>query len=351
METKRGAKKEILRDVLLKDIFRTFGCLDVNAIAEQHGVSRQYIYKLLLEMTNEGSICIETRDGRRNRYKLISRTVLSKSYELKDLQEDVVLSRDVKPCVGSIADAAWRSFSYVFSEMLNNAIDHSEGEDVHIRVFLTAYTIGCTILDDGIGIFAKIQKAANLSEKRFSIIELAKGKFTSDPQSHTGEGVFFSSKIADLFMISSDNLLFLGKRRGRPEEDPVLLDAPINDNGTFVKFEIVLNRKSVPQDTFRMYTEHPDHYGFTKTVVPIRLLEYGDDNPLFISRSQAKRLLTRFDSFQNIELDFTNIKEIGQGFADEIFRVFRSNHPNCEITIVNANKNVKSMIKHVLGSK
>ncbi len=36
-----------------------------------------------------------------------------------------------------------------------------------------------------------------------------------------------------------------------------------------------------------------DDYGFTKTVVPVRLTQYGDDK--LVSRSQAKRLLARID--------------------------------------------------------
>ena len=80
------------------------------------------------------------------------------------------------------------------------------------------------------------------------------------------------------------------------------------------------------KEVYDKYTEEPDHYGFTKTYVPVKLLEYGDDTALFTSRSQAKRLLARFEKFEHIELDFSGIEEIGQGFADEIFRVFTSMH-------------------------
>ena len=66
-----------------------------------------------------------------------------------------------------------------------------------------------TIKDDGIGIFTKIQQDFNLSDKRHSILELAKGKLTSDPLRHSGEGIFFTSRMFDRFVILSEDLTFL----------------------------------------------------------------------------------------------------------------------------------------------
>jgi hypothetical protein len=71
--------------------------------------------------------------------------------------------------------------------------------------------------------------------------------------------------------------------------------------------------------------------------------EFLGDNDL-ISRSQAKRLLTRFDRFKEIVLDFQNVDSIGQAFADEIFRVFKNEHPNINLHPVNANEEVMRMI-------
>ena len=38
---------------------------------------------------------------------------------------------------------------------------------------------------------------------------------------------------------------------------------------------------------------------------------------------------------------------MGQGFADEIFRIFQGNHPEIEIIPIRACQNVLGMIKHV----
>ena len=86
----------------------------------------------------------------------------------------------------------------------------------------------------------------------------------------------------------------------------------------------------------------PDDYAFTKTVVPVDLAEYGDGT--LVSRSQAKRLLTRIDRFTKVLFDFDNVDAIGQSFADEIFRVFANRHPEIEISVLNENKEVKNMI-------
>ena len=58
-------------------------------------------------------------------------------------------------------------------------------------------------MDEGEGIFLKIQKALNLYDTRESLLELAKGKFTTDPANHSGEVIFFSSKMFDHFSIHS----------------------------------------------------------------------------------------------------------------------------------------------------
>lgn len=93
---------------------------------------------------------------------------------------------------------------------------------------------------------------------------------------------------------------------------------------------------------FDEYTADGD-YEFSKTVVPVRLTRYG--NEALLARSQAKRLLARLDRFKTVVLDFEGVEWIGQGFADELFRVFVRRHPNVEIVPVNENPQVKSMIR------
>jgi len=103
------------------------------------------------------------------------------------------------------------------------------------------------------------------------------------------------------------------------------------------------------RDLFKQYTDAPQSYGFTKTLIPISLLEYDDKTPVFISRSQARRLMARAENFNVVMLDFSGIDYIGQGFADEIFRVFKTNHPKIGLRPINCNEDIQQMIQHVSG--
>ena len=87
---------------------------------------------------------------------------------------------------------------------------------------------------------------------------------------------------------------------------------------------------------------------FSKTIIKAKLLQY--ENESLVSRSQAKRLLTRLNEFKEAVIDFEGIKIVGQGFADEIFRVFSIRHPDIKISYINAASDVEFMIKHAMGS-
>ncbi|WP_081687044.1 STAS-like domain-containing protein [Chitinilyticum litopenaei] len=84
----------------------------------------------------------------------------------------------------------------------------------------------------------------------------------------------------------------------------------------------------------------------SKTLVPVRPAMI--DNESLVSRSQARRLAARFEGFKMVVLDFDQVEEIGQAFADEIFRVFASDHPDVRLHTLNANTAVQRMIGRAL---
>jgi len=92
-----------------------------------------------------------------------------------------------------------------------------------------------------------------------------------------------------------------------------------------------------------------DVVGFTKTHVPISLGKYPGEQ--LVSRSQARRVLARIDRFSDVMLDFQGVQEIGQAFADEIFRVFKNAHPDTKITAIRTNYQVSRMIQYVQASE
>lgn len=344
MEQKKR-NTEALRNNLLKAIYQSNGYAAAQDSSQLFGISTAAVYKQLDKLEQDGFITSE-KQGRTKRYSLVALQMIDLEYPLKGLSEDTILSMDMAGILEGVTSVVRSVFSYVFTEMLNNAIDHSGSKTVAIHAHRNAYAIGCEISDRGVGIFSKIQNAMGLEEKRFAILELAKGKFTTDPSSHTGEGVFFSSKVADRFFIFSDSLAFIGDNSAG-DADPVMMDKLSEEQGkgTRVYFEVVLDRTITFADIANRYTEAPEDYGFSKTIVPVRLLEYREANPVFVSRSQAKRLLTRFERFKNIVLDFQDVDEIGQGFADEVFRVFVNQHPDTTISYINAAAVVERMIR------
>ncbi|MFH1856730.1 MAG: ArsR family transcriptional regulator, partial [Candidatus Omnitrophota bacterium] len=54
------------------------------------------------------------------------------------------------------------------------------------------------------------------------------------------------------------------------------------------------------KEVFDNYCPNEEDYGFIKTKVPVKLLKYEGEE--LISRSQAKRLIMRFNKFKKIVL-------------------------------------------------
>jgi hypothetical protein len=231
---------------------------------------------------------------------------------------------------------------YGFTEMFNNAIDHSSGTYISVRISKTAAETEITIGDNGVGIFKKIQHALDLLDERHAVLELAKGKLTTDPSRHSGEGIFFSSRMFDDFAILSGEVYF-SHHFGKKED--WILQANRDQGGTFVTMRLNNHAARTSKKVFDQFSTDDD-YGFTKTVVPVELAQYGDNN--LVSRSQAKRLLARIEKFKVVVFDFDGVELIGQAFADEIFRVFSLSHPGIIIEHINANNEVSKMILRAL---
>jgi hypothetical protein len=189
-----------------------------------------------------------------------------------------------------------------------------------------------------VGIFRKIQSALGLLDERHAVLELAKGKLTTDPSNHTGEGIFFSSRMFDRFVIMSGGVHF---SHDFGNEEDWILENPQPGTGTTVYMRLSNHTARTTTSVFRQYTSG-EELAFSKTVVPVRLAQYGDDK--LVSRSQAKRLLDRVDRFRTVILDFEAVNSIGQTFADEIFRVFQNRHPEIELVPIHANTDVQQMI-------
>ncbi|MCA1554207.1 MAG: DUF4325 domain-containing protein [Chloroflexi bacterium] len=256
------------------------------------------------------------------------------------LQEDKVWREQIKPLLNGVPANVLDICQYGFTEILNNAIEHSEGQSVHIVLRRNA-TLQMEIADDGVGIFRKLTRDLHLDDERHAILELSKGKLTTDPRNHTGEGIFFASRVFDQFMIRSGCLRF----RHDTLTGDWLIENNVSIAGTQVSMEISVASARTLQAIFDEYAAGDGDYGFTRTKVPLLLAQYGDEN--LVSRSQARRVLARFERFKEIVLDFHAVQLIGQAFADEIFRVYQQAHPRITLTWQNANAEIEKMIARV----
>ncbi len=309
----------------------------VKLTATKFDCSRQAVHKHLQRLVSEGAI-EEAGKTRSKTYRLAPLVQFTKHYDPKDgPTEDAVWRNDVAPALGKLPENVLRIWQYGFTEMFNNVIDHSEATYVTVALAKTAASTTVDVVDDGIGIFKRIQRALNLLDERHAVLELAKGKFTTDPANHSGEGIFFSSRMFDEFCILSGEVYF--SHEFAQKQDWILRASGIG--GTMVKMKLNNHTSRTMKKVFDRFSSDDD-YGFDKTVVPVALMEYGDD--ALVSRSQAKRLLARFDRFKTVILDFAGVALIGQAFGDEVFRVFRSRHPEVQLLPINANADVKKMI-------
>lgn len=313
---------------------------DITAIvSSKFGISRQASHRHVQKLIGDGLLSAKGTT-RNRRYEVKPLTTFSTQLSLKGLEEDKVWRQHILPLMENTAPNILQICHHGFTEMVNNAIDHSEGVNLKIRLNRTYRSIDLQIIDDGVGIFNKIQNELGLDDPLHAILELSKGKLTTDPAHHSGEGIFFTSRMFDTFSIFSGKLFYSYSERSGDwliEDDEKLI------SGTRVVLSINTNAKTTTQQVFDKFTG--DDFGFIKTHVPVFLARYGDEN--LVSRSQAKRLLTRFERFREIVLDFDTVDSIGQAFADEIFRVFASQNPNIHLIPVNANEQVQKMIAHV----
>jgi anti-sigma regulatory factor (Ser/Thr protein kinase) len=308
-------------------------------VSNTFGISRQASHRHVQKLVQDG-LLIPHGTTRDRTYEVKPLVVFSKNLPLSGLEEDKVWRQHILPLMENTALNILQICHHGFTEMVNNAIDHSEGANLKIRVNRSYRSIDLQIIDDGVGIFNKIQNELGLDDPLHAILELSKGKLTTDPAHHSGEGIFFTSRMFDTFSIFSGKLFYSYSERSGDwliEDDEKLI------SGTRVVLSINTNAKTTTQQVFDKFTG--DDFGFTKTHVPVFLARYGDEN--LVSRSQAKRLLTRFERFREIILDFDTVDSIGQAFADEIFRVFASQNPNVHLIPVNANEQVQKMIAHV----
>lgn len=341
--------KETIRDKILSlgEEKRKFKSSDIS-LALGASSTRQYVSRVLQEMVAEGEL-IRQGGGRYTVYALpkysshltntIKRHLINAGLEeepvLQDVERRASFIRSLKPNVYSI-------FRYAFLEMLNNAIEHSQSKTIDIEIFKSGNNLIFTVQDYGIGVYKNVQKNRGLNSELEAMQDILKGKTTTLPEHHSGEGIFFTSKVSDVFILDSYGLRL---RVDNLIDDIFYEELEKELIGTKVTFIIDLDSEKSSQGIFIEYQTDPAGGGFDKTEIRVKLFAGGS---IYVSRSQARRIMEGLgEKFKTIILDYDKVPTVGQAFADEIYRVFQSRHPETTIKSINMNEAVEFMINRV----
>lgn len=338
-----------IKKLILEKISKN-GEVRISDIIGKTNFSRAYINRFFKELREGGKIELIGRANqafyvlaKKNEIEKAKKKILSIRRILKnrELSEDVILD-EIKRDTGiffNVPGNISKILDYAFTEMLNNAIEHSGSRQIEILMKRDSVS-RFDVIDKGVGIFNNIMKKKKLKSELEAIQDLLKGKQTTAPREHTGEGIFFTSKVADILTIqSSRKKLLFNNILG----DIFIKDSNKNIKGTKVTFAISLRAKTNLDEVFKKYAGAA--FAFAKTEVNVRLYKLDTD---FISRSQARRVMSGLDKFRTITLDFKNVNTVGQAFGDEVFRVWQGHHPSIKLTYKNANENIIFMLKRAL---
>lgn len=312
------------------------------------GATRQYVHQSLQSLISSGDV---VKIGKTRGAFYVSKEYLKnnpevlpgsfkKRYVNKKLEEHTVFAEieEQFPRLRTLPENIHSIFTFAFSEMFNNAIEHSQSSLIAVEVAVRNGMLSFLIEDSGVGAFRNIKKKRNLESETEAIRELLKGKITTMPTSHSGEGIFFTSRVADSYLLDSFGLQLIVV-----EGDPAIKQVNAIKRGTRVVFEISMASEKHLNDIFKKYTNlsGDSDYGFDKTEIRVRLYATGG---IHVSRSQARRILEGLEKFDVILLDFEQVPMVGQAFADEVYRVFQNKYPSIEIKEENMSEGVRFMI-------
>src|SRR3989338_2009573 len=274
-------------------------------LAKQFKVSRQYISLLISELVVENKL-IKLGSTRRAFYVLpeyaqahqeIFPLRYVKTFKNEGLEEHKVLNQieETFPILKNFSENIRSIFIYAFSEILNNAIEHSKSVRVGVEVSVPNKTLSFIIQDSGIGVFL-------LDILEYQLIE--------------------KNKTPDVFIKTVKKI----------------------KKGTRAMFKISVASERHLSEIFKKYTNlvGENDYGFDKTEIRVKLYTISG---VHISRSQARRVLSGLEKFKIIVFDFDRVPTVGQAFADEVFRVFHHKYPNIKLETENMAEGVKFMVE------
>lgn len=241
-----------------------------------------------------------------------------------------------------------RIVRFGFTEMMRNAFEHSGAERVTGLIRSVDGLVTICIMDDGVGIFEGVAKKQHLPDKRMVALELAKGRLSSQQGNCSGENLFLTSRLFDLFALRANAFRYAChtvSTDGHLSEKSTF-SADSYQKGTTAVMMLPMGSKRTFSEVRGRYAGDDSRAAFFRTSVPVKLVRL-DYTEALLSREQAARLLERLACFSEVTLDFSDVTEIGLDFADEIFRIFARVHPEVHLKTVNASPAVQKIIRYV----
>lgn len=341
--------KEIILSLVMEK-----GRLFASDLVAEFSVSRQYVNRLVKDLVASGQL-VKAKATRGAFYVLPDYAqqhpeIFFPTFKIRffsdKLQEDAVVSMVEKelPTFQNFPGNVQSIIRYGLSEMLNNAIEHSQSHEIMASISVKQNIVEFTVQDFGVGVFRNVMQKLSLNSELEAIQDILKGKTTTHAAYHSGEGIFFTSKVADLYKLNSFGYELIVNNN---IPDVFIRQVKDQQQGTLVTFNIAMDSKRTLEEIFKHYTEMSDdelpEFNITEQKVKLYI-----DGTEYISRSQARRILVGLAKFKVIRLDFDRIEMIGQGFADEIFRVFQNRYPEIRIEAENMNEVVKFMVQRAM---
>lgn len=314
---------------------RSHGAISTDDAMQLLGVSRATAQRRLRGLVDQGRLT-RAGAGRGARY-VLPKTRWERRRE--GLEEDRLWD-EVRPALADLGlgQRELGTVGYAFTEMVNNAIEHSRGETVLVTATASSSGVVLEISDDGIGVFRSVREAQRLPDDVEAVFVLEKGRFTTQPDRHSGEGIFFASKASNRYLLESGTVTWIIDNE---VSDMTIRLSPAPRSGTRVSLTFVPGKVVVLADLVRRWTD-PETLAFDRTRTIVRLAGFGVQ---LLSRSEARRVTVGLERFRHVTIDFTAVELVGQGFCDEVFRVFAGGHPHVVLAPVGMNESVAFMVE------
>ena len=312
----------------------------IRMVVRKFGFSRQAALRHMYILITDGKVTAtgKTKD-RRYQLKPLAEKLVSFSIT-PELKEDQIFHEKISPYLDNLASEIREICEYGFSQVMNNVISHSEGKTCQVHISRNEGIFSFRIMDDGVGVLSKVTKHFSLENEHHAVLELSKGNMTTDPDHHTGDGLFFVSRLFNRFILESSGLIW--KHDLKNEEWSATQVNGKKGTSVFLEMNSMSNRSL--KNTMKEYSVNGGMI-FNRTCIPV-LLSKLDSEHLF-SRSQARRLTQNLDEYKNVCFDFTGLDMVSHSFADEVFRVYQKEKPHQKLEWKNSNIELEELFTNI----